>query len=249
MSSCMISPLNTSMKILDITNITSAVNRYKGYAKPSLFAVNITPPPSLVNDDIAKDLVFFTGNAELPGIDFNVEQYRSKGYGTTEPRLTEANFAPINMSFFADGKGMVQGFFQKWAQKQYNFDPTLSKSTAAGTPSETFAYPADVWATIEITHYTAAADPIHTYTLHKASISSIQPISLGWELNDQLMFLPVTFVYKAWGTKVTAANQVKYDTAHDAMLAARQQAVKTSYKVEPIPIFPRWSSIGQDGLI
>ena len=201
------------MKVLDITNITSAVNRYKGLAKPSLFAVNITPPPGMVNDDVVRDLVFFATNAELPGIDFNIEQYKAKGYGTNEQRVTEVSFTPLQMNFYADNKGSVQGFFQKWAQKQYNFDPSLTKSTSAGTPSETFAYPNEMWATIEITHYTVAAEPIHTYKLDKVLLQTINQVQLGWELNDQMMLLPVTFVYKAWGTKVTAANQVKYNGA------------------------------------
>lgn len=209
------------MKVLDITNITATVARYKGIAKPSLFVVSITPPQSLINDSVVQDLKFLGSTSNLPGITFSTDDYKPKGYGLSELRVTNVIQDDVAVNFFIDNQGAVQNFFHKWGQKQFNFDHTNIKSTSQGTPLEGFAYPADIWGVIDLTHYAQDGTPILTYNLSKVIIKSIGTVQMGWEMNDQIAFLPITFGFKSWSTKGTASNDVKYNSSLDVMANQR----------------------------
>lgn len=209
------------MKILDIANIRSVANRYNGFAKPTLFVVNITPPASMANDGIVKDLMFFCSTVDTPGISFGTDNYMHKGYGLEDKRATSVMIDDINCSFIIDNKHAVVNFFHKWAQKMFNFDHTTPSSTSQGTANESFGYPVDTWGTMNIFMYDSATDQIAAYTVDKVQPAGVPSTQLGWELVDSLMILPMSFTCRSFSTNSTATNSISDNAAIDALSQAQ----------------------------
>ena len=179
----------------DINEIKSIIGRY-GIAKTSTFATLLSPP-SAVKSNIINDLPMLCDTVNLPGINFDLDQTRYKGYGLYEKRPTQASFEDITMTIIADGKGLVLEFIQKWMAYVMNIDGN-SPSSSYGIKSEIFNFPADYYGTIDIYIYDVNGNKYQTYTMHQAFPVALGAIQMGWENVDSLMRIPVSFTYRSF---------------------------------------------------
>lgn len=197
-----------------IIDMVSAVNRLGGLAASNRFVVQITPPSLIFND--ARNLTFLCETVNLPGIQFGTEDVKHKGYGTIEKRATSAGFEDVTCTFFIDNSGICLSFFHRWAQLVYSFDYNHDRKKVDGMSLESFNYPEDFWGTIEIQFKTNDNRDITVYTLDKAWPSAIGSMTLGWEQNDSLARLPITFNYRSFSTDKTidtkTTNNEQIDT-------------------------------------
>lgn len=188
----------------NITDITSAINNGGGIAKPNMFFVRITPPSSLVRTTYAREAMFFCDAAQLPGINFSAQPIKSVGYGTSEQRPVDAGFSPINTSFIIDAKGRGIRFFQQWLALINNWSRE-SVGVMQGTQLSygEWNYPTTYEGTVEI-HSLDPSGPegkqVVVYQLSRAFPIQVGDISVAWEMNDQIMRLPVVFAYNTWNT-------------------------------------------------
>lgn len=185
-----------------IIDIMGIINKYNGLAGSNRFAVQITPPPSLVSD--ARDIMFLCETVNIPGITFNTDTIKHKGYGLTEQRPIGLTFDDVTSTFFVDNKGFTLGFFQKWMQLVESFDPNHSRKRVDGMSLESFNYPEDYEATINIYYKDATNEDFMVYTLEKAFPTTMGSTTLGWEMNDTLARFAITFTYKSYSTGVTS---------------------------------------------
>ena len=172
-----------------------------GIAKPSNFAVNITPPAQ-INSQFISDLPFLVSGSNLPSFAFQVDEVRHKGYGLSEKRPVQATFDDLSLNIIGDAAGRVLEFFQKWYLLIHNFDGE-SENSAFGVPSESFNYPVDYWGTVELYLYDITSKKYHTMKFNKAYPLVIGQTSLGWEMNDQFMNIPIGFTYRSPSTSVS----------------------------------------------
>lgn len=188
----------------NITDISSAINKHGGLAKPSMFFVRITPPSALIQSAYSRDAMFFCDAAQLPGINFSATPIKAVGYGTSEQRPMDAGFSPVNTSFIVDANGRGIRFFQQWLALINNWSRE-STGIMRGTRLSygEWNYPSTYEGTVEI-HSLDPSKPegkeIVVYQLSRAFPIQVGDVSVAWEMNDSIMRLPVVFAYNTWNT-------------------------------------------------
>jgi len=159
-----------------------------GGARPNLFEV-ILPFPTIVNSGSAASskLTFTCKAAQLPGSDIT----------------------PINVPYFGRMIKMPGSrVFQEWTTTIINdedflvFDALTSWMNAinshAGNINEAGNSSLDYQSTADVIHYGKDGSAIKTIKVVNMWPSSIAPIDLGWENNDQLEEFTCIWQYDYW---------------------------------------------------
>jgi len=200
----------------NISDMTSAINRRGGLAKPSHFYVMVSKvPKALQGMSYPREAHFFCDTAVLPGFTFSTQPVKPLGYGTSENRPNDTSFNPVEMSFLVDSDGKVLDFFQKWIAMVYNFSVDQNGvMQGSNLAYGEYAYPEEYEGVIEI-HFLdpnagRAGREIMKYTLTKAFPMTLGNVNVGWEQNDSLTRLPVAFAYNNWDTKAIPASVMDY---------------------------------------
>ena len=203
----------------NINEISSAINKTGGVARPNLFYVQITPPKNLLYASYTGQVPFFCSDAVLPGLVFNTTPVKLGGYGTNENRPTDIQFNEVTMTFMVDADAKVLDYFQKWSTLVYNFSrDTTGIQRGSNLAYGEFAYPESYESpAINIYFLNSSADQIIKYELDRAFPSQIGSIPVGWEMNDTMAHLPVTFAYNNWNTEALPPSEL------DSLEAARAQ--------------------------
>lgn len=186
--------------MFNINDIRSVLNKH-GVARPSNFAVNITPPLEIY-DSFVNDLPFLADTANVPAVTLTTQDYKHKGYGLSEARASGISFEPLTLTIIGDGSGKVLEFLEKWMSLVYNFNGEKEESSY-GIGAELINYPVDYWGTFELYMYDIASQKYHTYKMAKAYPTSIGPVQLGWEQTDSLMHIGLNVTYRSMSTSVT----------------------------------------------
>lgn len=206
----------------NVNEMLATINANGGLTKASKFIVRITPPTSLLSN-INNDFVFFCDSATLPGLTYQSDEIRMAGYGNSEKRPYAPIFQDVNVTFYNDSDSRVLSFLHLWQQSIYNFnDKTNPNATARKLVNNTFAYPGGsdgYYGIVEIIHYDDAQKEIVTYELDEAFPISVGDVQVDWNLNDQLVKIPVSFAYTYW-----SANTLDPGTV-DEISAARGNAL------------------------
>jgi hypothetical protein len=193
-------------------DILSAMDKYKGFHKPSHFLVRITPPSFMgaSSAEYNKDIEFLCDATTLPGIQLDSVQVRPLGYGNPESRPIDYVPAAVRLDMFVDNQGKVLQYFQKWMGNILNFARDINKSSD-GTRLNyyEFAYPKDYEGQVQIYVYDSLGNKFTVYTLDHAWPSNIGDLTLAWELNDQVSKLNVTFAYNLWHSDSLPYNSDK----------------------------------------
>lgn len=203
----------------NIYDMLGALDDSGGFTKASKFLVEIYPPQSLNSLGSNPNVFFLCDSANLPGISLSTDDVQVTGYGISEKRPRSAEFGPVNLSFFCDSNTKVFSFFHRWLQSIYNFNlDTAPSGTAGGLPMNTFAYPKEYYGVVNISHFDDTGEQIIQYTLNDAFPTAVGDIPLDWGLTDQLIKIPVSFVYKYWTAQtldpgeIDARSQANYFT-------------------------------------
>jgi len=197
-----------------INGMLSAVNSVGGLSKASKFMVTITRPttanvgradrgPVIVGG--AENLSFLCDSAYLPGLGYQTDEIRMSGYGNVEKRPYATIFQDIPLTFYSDADGSVFKYFHAWMQSVFAFnDAANPNGTVKGLPMNSFQYPSEYYGVVEIIHMneintTKQADnTIVKYQLLEAYPIAIGDIQVDWNMQDQILKIPVTFTYTNW---------------------------------------------------
>jgi len=205
----------------NITDITSAINRTGGVAKPNLFYVSITPPSNMLYASYSRQVPFFCNDTVLPGLVYNTVSIKLGGYGTHENRPTDVSFNEVTLTFMVDADGKVIDYFQKWMTLIHNFSiDTSGIQQGSKLAYGEFGYPEDYEAPgIQIYFFNPKRDTIIEYTLERAFPMQMGSIPVGWEMNDTIAHLPITFAYKSWNTDAIPASEIDSEESARAQYA------------------------------
>lgn len=183
----------------NITEIQSAITRRGGLTRPSHFMVVIYPPRKVIENTYSKEAMFFCDTASLPGLSINTQEIKVYGYGTSEKRPYDVEFQDADMTFMVDGDGKAINFFHRWVSMLNNFtEETQGVMVRSNLKYGEWAWPSEYEGIIEVYHYDPSDREVVMYTLYKAYPVRIGNISVGWEQNDTITRLPVSFSYKSW---------------------------------------------------
>jgi hypothetical protein len=193
-----------------ITDITSAMNRRGGLARPTHFYVSITPPSTLQYASYSREVPFFCSDAVLPGMVFQTMGVKTGGYGVSEFRPHDVTFNEVSLTFMVDSDAKVIDYFQKWMTLIHNWSiDTAGVQQGSKLAYGEFAYPEDYEAPrVSIYYFNPAGDEIIRYDLNRAFPVQIGSIGVGWEMNDQISKLPITFAYKNWDTESVPPSEM-----------------------------------------
>ena len=197
-----------------ISQMLSAVNSVGGLSKASKFMVTITRStnanigradrgPVIIGG--AQNLTFLCDSAYLPGLGYQTDEIRMSGYGNVEKRPYATIFQDIPLTFYSDADGSVFKYFHAWMQSIFAFnDAANPNGTVKGLPMNSFQYPSEYYGVVEIIHMneintTKESDnTIVKYQLLEAYPISIGDIQVDWNMQDQILKIPVTFAYTNW---------------------------------------------------
>jgi hypothetical protein len=195
-----------------ISQMLSAVNSVGGLSKASKFMVTITRSAASSRDDRAppiaggaQNLTFLCDSAYLPGLGYQTDEIRMSGYGNVEKRPYATIFQDVPLTFYSDADGSVFKYFHAWMQSVFAFnDAANPNGTVKGLPLNSFQYPSEYYGIVEIIHMneiktTKESDnTIVKYQLLEAYPISIGDIQVDWNMQDQILKIPVTFAYTNW---------------------------------------------------
>jgi len=197
-----------------ISQMLSAVNSVGGLSKASKFMVTITRStnanigradrgPAIVGG--AQNLTFLCDSAYLPGLGYQTDEIRMSGYGNVEKRPYATIFQDVPLTFYSDADGSVFKYFHAWMQSVFAFnDAANPNGTVKGLPLNSFQYPSEYYGVVEIIHMneiktTKESDnTIVKYQLLEAYPIAIGDIQVDWNMQDQILKIPVTFAYTNW---------------------------------------------------
>lgn len=188
--------------MFNIGEISAVLGRW-GVARTHSFAVNITPPAAMY-DSFVNDLPLLVSNADLPGVDLQVDEFKHLGYGLSEMRPIHVRLNAAAINVIGDSTGKVLEFFNKWVLFVANY----TDNTMQGVGSQLFNYPDEYYGTIEIYLYDSTAKKYVSYRLDQAYPVNIGNITLGWEQTDVFMQIPVGFTYRTkWSSSFDSLQQ------------------------------------------
>lgn len=199
-----------------VNEIRSAVQKH-GVARNNLFLVRITTPKWLGTSEevmLPEQLVMFCSTAAIPGITLNQMDYRSQGFGPIDTRPVSVTYEPVNALFMLDSNHKILRFFDRWLQEIVNYDMSNGPFSSRNDvyPFE-FNYKDHYSTTIEILFFSPNnPNTIYTYKLLDAVPIDKGAIQLGWEMNDQIANLPISFSYSNIIPTGTIAGSVSTNT-------------------------------------
>ena len=187
-----------------IDEITSSVNKY-GVQKASHFACNISLPPSL-NNGIMDQSPFRVSSINFPGFTLGTDDIRVRGYGLAEKRPIQTSFDDISVTIIADASGRIQDKLMDWMEYINPIDP--ERAGVGQSNVEYYEYPNNYYGGLESYIYDGTGKIHTTYTFIQAYPTMIGAIQMGWENNDTLILIPVTFAYRSYKKNSQYKNRV-----------------------------------------
>ena len=191
----------------NVSEFVSYVDK-TGTLPTNRFYVNVPPPKVLqgaVIDNkgvrvgvmnMGRDIQFRADAVHLPGLNIMTEQVNRYGIGPIRKFAHNVQFTDVTMSFIADKKSMVWAFFYSWLNNVFNF-----AETNLGNPYATYRsnYPDDYTVdAIQIYVYDYAGNLVETRELYEAFPVSVSDVSLGWDHNNEIFKITITWAFTDW---------------------------------------------------
>lgn len=217
----------------NIEGFKAVVNRHDGLQKSAKFELLITPP---FRHPMSSDLRFFAETASIPGIGFTANEIKHLGFGLTAANPTSTNFEDMTVTFLADGAGNVRRFFEQWIRSIYNHGERNSESPT-GLPLYRYAYPSEYEGTIVIRMFNETGEQSRAYTLMRVYPKAVGATQIGWEMNDAINRVPVTFYYYSWKSDLAQSAGIPDNTAWTNLI---RDVARTNDTIFTQPLFSRF---------
>ena len=157
--------------------------------------------------DIGKLLQFRAESVRAPGIVVSTSQNQRYGFGPTQQMPTNVNFTNISVSFLADSRGLIWGYFYQWLNTVFGFDEvTTNPDVNADFNSFRVNYKVDYVSDMTIKIFDHGEKLVTSITLRDAFPISMNDVSLAWDANNQLKRITISFAYRSWKMNGTDTN-------------------------------------------
>jgi len=186
-----------------ISALNSALNRYNGLLKSSLFLARIAPPRTM-SSTLSQDLIMFCDNANLPSVQMaKMDDISRHGYGPSESMPYKPMFGDIQLGFLGDGSGMTHKFFQDWINSIVSFDMSkgFSSFDVSGKSPYEVEYKENYQGGLNICAYNEQQQNIIEIEVFEAYPVGIDDIQLNWGDNDNIMRMNIRFAYTYYNAK------------------------------------------------
>ena len=158
-----------------------------GGARPNLFQV-VLPFPAIAQAGSATTKLTFTCKAaQLPGSD--IAAIDVPYFGRTIKLAGSRTFQEWTTTVIQDEDFSVHDAINRWMN---------AINSHAGNIREAGNSPLDYQATADINHFGKDGEIIKTVKMVNMWPSSVAPIELGWENNDQIEEFTTTWTYDYW---------------------------------------------------
>jgi hypothetical protein len=216
-------------------------NLDKGVARPSRYAVYITPPRMLVGQNTSY-LLFRTEATELPGQNINVFNHQPMGFGNQRQMAAGYNMYPnLGVTFMASADYREWRFFSGWHDGIVK-KPGKQAENRGGT--HLVNYYDQFTCQIAVVGYNELGDVVYECFFNDAYPIQLSPINLNWAATDSVVTFPVQFAYRDWyDNAVRDSSQSKFPnilTGIDARIGSQiTGALETGFKAfgvsDPLP--------------
>jgi hypothetical protein len=182
-------------KQLDMNTFKAFADAQDGLAKSCRFVAVIRPIGALIvgYSDIAKDLMYLTEVAEMPGRGFMSAEVRY--YGPSQKYPYQSTYEDISMTFLCRSKSLEREFFDDW---QWYINPNNTFD---------FNYKDEYRSVIDLYQYSdfdknnsGGPTAEYMFSLNGAYPILVNPQPVTWA-DDQFTRLSVTFTYDWWTRK------------------------------------------------
>jgi len=169
-------------------------NLPKGLARPNKYVALISTPPVLGKVDNTF-LVYRTIGASLPGKNLFTMQSKPIGYGPVVRTPYQNSYGQLDLTFLTDSDYREYKYFSLWTD-----------SIVKGATNKNFSrggfhlvnYREDYRCLISLFGYNDEGVSTYSCFFVDAYPRDIQPVTLGWDQNDQVLQFTVTFDFTHW---------------------------------------------------
>ena len=169
-------------------------NMGTGLARPNRYVALISSPRVLVNEN-NQFLVYRTTGAALPGKNLFTSQSKPIGYGPIVRYPYQNSYGQLDITFLTDSDYKEYKYFSLWTD-----------SIVKGATNKTFSrggyhlnnYRDDYRCLISLFGYNDEGISTYSCFFADAFPRDIQPVTLGWDQNDQVLQFTVTFDFTHW---------------------------------------------------
>jgi hypothetical protein len=196
----------------DISSFQAEIHapKYKGVATGNRFLIEMTPPTKVFQGakwPTMKELSFFCDTANLPGKTINTFDHKPQAYGEVVKMPLSRSNDTLTLSLLCDSNYSIMEFFHEWLsyivqdeRREYN-----------NRSFREIGYKEDYQTTLAIKCYDVYGTPSNTpttndqvdkitYMLYNAYPTQVGAVQVGWELNDQILKIPVEFTFDSMAT-------------------------------------------------
>jgi len=181
----------------NISDFKAVVDHNGGLQKASNFEVHTFGPSRLQNSNVQYDLRFLADSASIPGIGFTVNDIKHLGFGLSASNPHATNFEDMTITFLSDGNNNVRRYFEEWMAIIYNHG-RYSFENPGGVPLFQYGYPDEYEGNLVIRSFDNTGNEVKAYTLQRVYPKAIGSSQVGWEMNDVIIRVPVTFQFYSW---------------------------------------------------
>lgn len=179
-------------RVFNVEQIKSHLGN--GLARPNRYVALISTPPVLGSLS-SQFLVHRTLGASLPGKNLFTSQSKPIGYGPIVRYPYQNSYGQLDITFMTDSTYAEYKYFSLWTD-----------SIVKGATNKNFSrggfhlnnYRNDYRCLISLFGYDEAGVPQYSCFFVDAYPRDIQPVTLGWDQNDQVLQFTVTFDFTHW---------------------------------------------------
>jgi uncharacterized protein affecting Mg2+/Co2+ transport len=188
-----------------------------GGARPALFKVNFTAPPSLGFDQNSVEKASFVCRAaELPASTVGTVEI---GYFGRKIKIAgDRTFADWTVTIMNDEDFAVRALFEAWMNAINRHVSNVRDANIGGeNPAQGDTYKVDV--TVE--QYSKDGEMIRAYQLIGAFPTNVSAIALDWDNQNQIETFQTTFTYDYWVPVLESSSKI--DGGQNPYLGQAQQ--------------------------
>lgn len=157
----------------------------RGGARPSLFQVEITPPPGVAGgNNAARKIPFMVKAAALPAS--NLGSYVVPYFGRDVKYAGDRTFEDWEVTVINDEDFAIRNTMESWSN--------LINSHVRNTRALPQTYKSDAI----ITQYSKSGAPVRVYRFEGLYPITVSSIAMAWETKDAIEEFTVTFQYDLW---------------------------------------------------
>lgn len=212
---------NPSDSQFNIDEFRSSLSAHNEISKQDKFNVLMVVPQTvqLASGTSLRELTLLCENAELPGRDINLIEYRHYGFIKRLPHNNQ--YGQAQFTFISTGDFWEKRLFDRWLDIMIPTESGLVTYPLDGNGNQVYE------TVIQVNQFNQQGDLIYTATLIDAIPTSITPMTLDWS-SDSPHKLSVTFNFRKWVSDSTNATVSPTDFGQAAAGSVSVNAVATN---------------------